>query len=147
MVRVLYQERNERLEGEGSKLHEEGQGSSGGHNDEEKSKKGNGGNGGSGKSPSSPSPVSSSTSSLVHQSHKSKNTDKIQFLKLDVKFELLMFNGEFNAENLDNWIRQLEVYLRIHNLHDDDTKIQLALVWWEAKTKEEIKKHGKIILS
>ena len=45
--------------------------------------------------------------------------------------------------------------MRIHNLQDDDTKIQLAslrmegatLVWWEAKTKEEIKKHGKIILS
>ena len=66
-----------------------------------------------------------------------------------------MFNGEVNAENLDNWIRQLEVYLRIQNLHDDDTKIQLAslrmegatLVWLEAKTKDEIKKHGKIILS
>ena len=66
-----------------------------------------------------------------------------------------MFNGEVNAKNIDNWIRKLEVYLRIQNLHDDDTKIQLAslrmegtiLVWWEAKTKEEIKKHGKIILS
>ena len=66
-----------------------------------------------------------------------------------------MFNGEVNAKNLDNWIRKLEVYLRIQNLQDDDTKIQLAslrmegaaLVWWEAKTKEEIKKHGKIILS
>jgi len=157
MVRVLYQERNERLEGEGSKLHKEGQGSSGGHNDEDKSKKGNGGNGGSGKSPSSPSSSSSSssTSSSVHQPHKSKNTGKSPFLKLDVKFELPMFNGEVNAEKLDNWIRQLEVYLRIQNLQDDDTKIQLAslrmegatLVWWEAKTKEEIKKHGKIILS
>ena len=66
-----------------------------------------------------------------------------------------MFNGEVNEKNLDNWIRKLEVYLRIQNLHDDDTKIQLAslrmegaaLVWWEAKTKEEIKKHGNIILS
>ena len=45
--------------------------------------------------------------------------------------------------------------MKIHNLHDDDAKIQIAslrmegatLVWWEAKTKEEIKKHGKIILS
>ena len=55
MVRVLYQDRNERIEGEGSKLHKEGQGSSGGHNDEDKSKKGNGGNGGSGNSSSSPS--------------------------------------------------------------------------------------------
>ena len=65
-----------------------------------------------------------------------------------------MFNSEVNADNIDNWIKKLEVYLRIHNLQDD-TKIQLAslrmegatLVWWEAKTKEEIKKHGKIILS
>ena len=155
MVRVLYQERNERIEGEGSKLHKEGQGSSGGHNDEYKSKKGNGGNGRSGKSPSSPSSSSSSTSSSIHQSHKSKNTGKIPFLKLDVKFELSMFNGEFNAYKLDNWIMQFEVYLRVQNLHDDDIKIQLAslrmegatLVWWEAKTKEEIKNHGKIILS
>ena len=66
-----------------------------------------------------------------------------------------MFNGEVNAKKIDNWIRQLEFYLRIQNLHEDDTKIQLAslrmegeaLVWWEAKTKDEIKKHGKITLS
>ena len=66
-----------------------------------------------------------------------------------------MFIGEVNVENIDNWIRQLEVYLRIQNFHDDDTKIQLAslrieratLVWWESKTKEEFKKHGKVILS
>ena len=45
MIRILYQERNEKLEGEGSKLHKEGQGSSGGHNDDDKSEKGNGGNG------------------------------------------------------------------------------------------------------
>ena len=65
-----------------------------------------------------------------------------------------MFNGEVKAEKLDNWIRKLEVYLRIQNFHDDETKIQLAslrmegvaLVWWESKKKEEIKKHGKIIL-
>ena len=66
MVRILYQERNERLEGEGSKLHKEGQGSSGGHNDEDKSKKGNGGNGGNGEPSSSPSSSSSSTSTSVH---------------------------------------------------------------------------------
>ena len=109
MVRILYQERNERLEGDGSKLHNEGQGSSGGHNDEDKLKKGNGGNGGNGEPSSSPSSSSSSTSSSVHQRHKSKNTGKIPFLKHDVKFEFPMFNGEFNAENLDNWSRQLEV--------------------------------------
>ena len=123
MVRVLYQESNEILEGKESKLHKKGEGSPGGHNDEDKSKKGNGGNGGSGKSPSSPSSSSSSTSSSVHQPHKSNNTSKIIFFKLDVKFELPMFNGEINAKIIDNWIRQLEVYLRIQKIYDDDTKI------------------------
>ena len=66
MVRIIYQERNERLEGEGSKLQKEGQGSSGGQHDEDKSKKGNGGNGGNGDPSSSPSSSSSSTSSSVH---------------------------------------------------------------------------------
>ena len=66
-----------------------------------------------------------------------------------------MFNGEVNAEKLDSWIRKLEVYLEIQKFHDDDTKIQLASLrmegatffWWESKTKEEIKKHVKVILS
>jgi hypothetical protein len=67
MVRVLYQERNQKLEGEGS---------SGGKKDEDKSKKGNGGNG----DPPSPSSSSSSSSSTsVNQSHKSKNTGKSPF--------------------------------------------------------------------
>ena len=50
---------------------------------------------------------------------------------------------------------KIGVYLRIQDFQDDDTKIQLdslrmedvALVLWEAKTQEEIKKHGKIIIS
>ena len=54
MVRGIYQERNEILEGEGYKLQKEGEGSSGGHSDEDKYKKGNGGNGDSGNLPSSP---------------------------------------------------------------------------------------------
>ena len=66
-----------------------------------------------------------------------------------------MYNGEVNAENLENWVNQLEVYCRIQNLQDDDTKIQLAflrlesatLISWEVKTQDEIKKHGKISLS
>ena len=36
MVRILYQERNERLEGEGYKLHKEGKGYLGGQHDEDK---------------------------------------------------------------------------------------------------------------
>jgi hypothetical protein len=154
MVRILYQERNDRIAGEGSKNQKEGEGSTGGKKINEKPKKGHGGNGDP-PSPSSSSSSTSSSSTSVNRSHKSKTTGKSPFLKLDVKFELPMFNGEVNAEKLDNWIRQLEVYLRIQNLHDDHTKIQLAslrmdgaaLVWWEAKTKDEIKKHGKITLS
>ena len=66
-----------------------------------------------------------------------------------------MYNGEVNAEKLDNWIRQLEVYCKIQNLQEDDIKIQLAslrlegvaLVWWEAKTQEEMRIHGKIFIT
>jgi hypothetical protein len=68
---------------------------------------------------------------------------------------LPIYNGEVNAENLDNWIRQIEVYSRIQKIQDDETKIQLAslrldgstLIWWESKTQEEMKKHGKFFLS
>eukprot|EP00253_Pinus_taeda_P010660 PITA_10660 len=151
MVKILYQERNEKLAGEGSKHPLEGEGSSGGKKDDDHSKKGHGGNGDP-PPPSSPPSSSSSSSSSVH---KHRSSGKSLFLKLDVKFELPMFNGEVNAKKLDNWIRQLEVYLRIQNMHDDAAKIQLAslrmdgaaLVWWEAKTKEEIKKFGKVTLT
>ena len=36
-----------------------------------------------------------------------------------------MYNGEVNAESLDDWICQLEVYCRIQNLNEDGIKIQL----------------------
>jgi hypothetical protein len=47
------------------------------------------------------------------------------------------------------------VYCRIKKIQDDETKIQLAslrldsatLIWWEAKTQEDMKKHGKILTS
>lgn len=66
-----------------------------------------------------------------------------------------MYNGEVNAEKLDNWIWQLEVYFRIQILQEDDIKIQLAspklegdaLVWLEEKTREEMWIHGKISIS
>ena len=49
----------------------------------------------------------------------------------------------------------MEVYCRIQNPQEDDIKIQLAslrlegasLVWWEAKTQEEMRIHGKISIS
>lgn len=105
MVKVLYEERNSKLEGEISKP-PKGEGSLAG------------GNGNGDKPPPSP-PSSSSSSSqsyspsstnttLTHtHHHSSKGTGKSPILKLDVKFESLIYNGELDAEKLDNWIRQL----------------------------------------
>ena len=75
MVRILYQERNDRIAKEGSKNHREEGYYSERRKDNEKSKKGNGGNG----DPPSPSPSTSSTSSSstsVNQSHKTKKIVK-----------------------------------------------------------------------
>jgi hypothetical protein len=112
-----------------------------------------GGNGAS--PPPSPLPSSSSSSSYTSSKHLSnghgKTPSQIPSLKLHIKFELPLYNGEVNAEKLDNWIRQIEVYSRIQKIQDDETKIQLAslrldgstLIWWESKTQEEMKKNGK----
>ena len=150
MVKDLYEERNTRLYGESSR-HPRGEGSPrGGGN-------GNGDKPLSSSPPSSPSSSSSSTTTTLTHTHQhtSKGIGKTPLLKLDIKFELLMYNGEVNAENLENWVHQFEVCFRIKNLKDDYTKIQLAslrlegetLVWWEAKTQEEMKNHGKISIS
>ena len=64
-----------------------------------------------------------------------------------------MYDGKVDPEILDNWVRQLEVNCRIKRIKDDDTKIQLAslrlesatLIWWEAKTQEDMKKRGKVL--
>ena len=36
-----------------------------------------------------------------------KNKKKASLIKLDVKFDLPIYDGELNAEKLDNWIRQI----------------------------------------
>jgi hypothetical protein len=151
MMKILM-ERNILSQGEGSNpsMHKGGSG--------DKIPDGNGGNGAS-PPPSPPSSsYSSSTSSIpLPNSPKGhgKTPSQIPSLKLDIKFELPIYNGEVNAEKLDTWIRQIEVYCRIQKIQDDETKIQLAslrldsatLIWWESKTQEEMKKHGKILLS
>jgi hypothetical protein len=120
-----------------------------------------GGVGGGGPSdPSSPSSLSSTSEASVHPS-KDKQPKKIDhssdmpLLKLDVKFQLPTYDGELDAQNLDNWVRQLEVYCRIQRIVDDETKIQLAslklggtnIIWWERKTKYDLNKNGKTISS
>jgi hypothetical protein len=61
--------------------------------------------------PSPPSSSSSSKSNAKKHVHKHKN--EMPLLKLDVKFELPMYDGEVNAERLDNWVRQMEVYCSV----------------------------------
>ena len=83
------------------------------------------GNGGE-EPPPSPSGSEGSSSSYHHNCRNSKDASKKPFFKLDVKFDLLMFNGESNKEKLNNWIRQIEVYCRIQQIVEDEAKIQLA---------------------
>ena len=47
-------------------------------------------------------------------------------LKLDVKFEIPIYDGEVNAEKLDNWIRKMEVYCSVERIKDEATQITLA---------------------
>jgi hypothetical protein len=52
-----------------------------------------------------------------------------------------MYNGEINAERLDNWIRKIEFYYHVHHIDEEGVKIQLAslylegtrLIWWQSK--------------
>jgi hypothetical protein len=106
--------------------------------------------------PSSPS--SSSSSSFEHSHHSHHSSHKASFkkplLKLDVKFSLPMFNGDANPKNLDNWIRQVEVYCRAQHNDEEEVKVKLAslrlegtaLVWWERKLHDK-SKCGNIISS
>ena len=103
MVKVLYEERDYRLQGESSKP-PKGEGCS------------RGGNWNADKPPpSAPSSSSFSSQESSHSStnttlthnhhHSSKGTGKSPFLKLDAKFELPIYNGEVNEKKLDIWIR------------------------------------------
>ena len=42
-----------------------------------------------------------------------KAKSDLPYLKLDIKFDFPTYNGEINAEKLDDWIRQIEVYWKI----------------------------------
>jgi len=79
------------------------------------------------KPPSPPSAPSSSSSCYSStESETEKKPKKTSLLKLDVKFELPIYNGKMNPQKLDNWIKKLEVYCHIQNIYSDKTKIQLA---------------------
>jgi len=66
---------------------------------------------------------------------------------------LPIYDGELNAEKLDNWIRHIDVYCRVQKIDSNRSKIQLtslclgrtALVWWEGRIQVDLKKHDKIL--
>ena len=80
-----------------------------------------------------PSPSTSESSSYSHHHHhrNSRDAHKKYFFKLYVKFDIPMFNGECNAKKLNNWIRHIEIYYRIHL--DSLWLSNTALIWWERK--------------
>ena len=73
--------------------------------------------------PPSPSTSESSSSSHHHHHRNSRDASKKPFFKLDVKFDLPMFNGESNVENLNKWIRKIQNYYRIQQIEEDEAKI------------------------
>jgi hypothetical protein len=62
--------------------------------------------------PSSPSSSSSSSKSNAKK-HVHQHKNEMPLLKLDVKFELPIYDGEVNVDKLDNWFRQMEVYYSV----------------------------------
>ena len=100
------------------------------------------GKGGDPSDPSSPSSSCSSESSINTSSNPKKQPKKaksdLPYLKFDIKFDFSTYNGELNVNNINDWIRQIEVYFRIQKLSYEKEKIQLAtfrlggttLIWW-----------------
>ena len=78
--------------------------------------------------PSSPSSSSSSSSSSksIARKHSHKHKQEMPLLKLNVKFELPMYDGEVNAKSLDNWVRRMKVYCSVQQIKDEETQIKLA---------------------
>jgi len=72
--------------------------------------------------PPSPSTSESSSSSHHHNRRNLVDASKKPFFELDVKFGLSVFNGESNADKLNNWIRQIEVYCKIQQIVEDEGK-------------------------
>jgi hypothetical protein len=76
-------------------------------------------------------------------------------LKLDVKFELPLYDGEFNAKRLENWVRKMEVYCSVQQIKDEATQIKLAslrlagttLIWWKIKLQNGMQQVGNVFPS
>jgi hypothetical protein len=77
----------------------------------------NHGIGGDPPEPPSPSSSSRSSSSSSHSNHSSfhPSNSKRALFKLDVKFNMPMFNGQANdnEDKINNWIKQIKFYYRV----------------------------------
>jgi hypothetical protein len=79
----------------------------------------------------------------------------MSLLKLDVKFELPMYDGEVNVERLDNWVIQVEVYCSVQQIKYESTQIKLAslrllgttLIWWKSKLQNGTQQVGNVFPS
>jgi hypothetical protein len=66
-----------------------------------------------------------------------------------------MYDGELNAERLDKWVRQMEVYCSVQQIKDEATQIKLAslrlagttLIWWKSKLKNGTQQVGNVFPS
>jgi len=85
---------------------------------------------GKGEKPPPSPPSSPPSSSAVPSSHKNssskKKKKKASLIKLDVKFDFQIYDGELNADKLDNWIRKIDVYCRVQKVDLERKKIHLA---------------------
>jgi hypothetical protein len=67
----------------------------------------------------------------------------------------MTYDGELNAEKLENLIKKIRVYCRVQKIMDKNVRIQLAalrlsglaLIWWESKMKFDLVQKGKVISS
>ena len=62
-------------------------------------------------------------------------------LKVQVNFDISLFEGNINADALDNWLNFLEGYFSVHNFFDREN-IKFVLV----KAVHHVKISGKLIV-
>jgi hypothetical protein len=66
-----------------------------------------------------------------------------------------MYDGEVNAERLDKWVRQIEVYCSVQKIKDEATEIKFAslrlagtsLIWWQRKLQNGMQQVGNVFPS
>jgi hypothetical protein len=105
--------------------------------------------------PSSPSTSSSSSTSSKSIARTHSHKHDIPLIKLDVKFEFPMYDGEVNAKRLDKWVIHMEVYCSVQQIKDEATQIKLAslrlagttLIWWQSKLQHGTQQVGNVFPS